>query len=168
MPNHLHLLAFTSNPEKTIDKIIGTGKRIMAYEIVERLKKIARNDLLALLSDAVVPSERSRNKKHEVFEDSFDCKEIVTEKFVRQKLNYMDKNPVSGKWKLVEHSLAYDHSSARFYDLEEKAKCRLFHYAEIVSVSGSLQQINKGFKAATSRRFSEDKKSLFLCSHICL
>ncbi len=59
--NHLHLLAFTSNPEKTIDKIIGTGKRFMAYEIVERLKKIARNDLLALISDAVVPSESSRN-----------------------------------------------------------------------------------------------------------
>lgn len=39
MPNHLHLLVYTSNPEKTIDKIIGTGKRFMAYEIVARLKE---------------------------------------------------------------------------------------------------------------------------------
>ena len=68
-----------------------------------------------------------------MFEASFDCKEIITEKFVRQKLNYMHKNPVSGKWKLVDHYLDYEHSSARFYDLGERAGCSLFHYAEVIS-----------------------------------
>jgi len=133
MPNHLHLLAYTINSEKAINNIIGTGKRFMAYEIVERLEKLERMDLLKIMSDAVNPSERQRNKKHEVFEDSMDCKEIVTEKFIRQKLNYMHKNPVSGKWKLVNHYLDYEYSSARFYDLGEKPRCSLFNYAEIIS-----------------------------------
>ncbi|MBK9226107.1 MAG: hypothetical protein IPL67_03360 [Ignavibacteria bacterium] len=44
----------------------------------------------------------------------------MTEKFIRQKLNYMHKNPVSGKWKLVENYLDYIHSSARFYELGEE------------------------------------------------
>jgi len=101
----------------------------MAYEIVERLEKLGRKDLLKLMSDSVNPSESQRNKKHEVFEDSFDCKEIITEKFVRQKLNYIHKNPVSGKWKLVEHYLDYKYSSAGFYDSGEKANCKLYNYA---------------------------------------
>ncbi|MDQ3019085.1 MAG: hypothetical protein M3R36_00720 [Bacteroidota bacterium] len=133
MPNHLHLLVYTSTPEKTIDKIIGTGKRFMAYEIVARLKEHNRNELLKLISDAVNESEKQRNKKHEVFEDSFDCKEIITERFIRQKLNYIHKNPVSGKWKLSEDYLDYEYSSARFYDLGEKPKCNLFHYSDVLS-----------------------------------
>ena len=45
----------------------------------------------------------------------------------------MFKNPVSGKWKLVEHYLDYENSSARFYDLGEKPKCVLYNYDEIIS-----------------------------------
>ena len=131
MPNHLHLIAYSTNSEKAINKIIGTGKRFMAYEIVERLEKLGRVDLLKLMSEAVNPFERQRNKKHEVFEDSLDCKELLTEKFIRQKLNYIHKNPVSGKWKLAEHYLDYKYSSARFYDLGESANCRLFNYSDI-------------------------------------
>ncbi len=91
------------------------------------------------MSGAVVLSEKRRDKKHEVFEDSFDCKEIITEKFVRQKLNYIHKNPVSGKWKLVDDYLDYIHSSARFYDLGEKAICKLFNYAELISAESPHQ-----------------------------
>ena len=47
---------------KAINKIIGTGKRFMAYEIVDRLEKLGRWDLLKLMSEAVNPSERQRNK----------------------------------------------------------------------------------------------------------
>ena len=133
MPNHLHLIAYTANSEKAINNIIGTGKRFMAYEIIDRLEMLGRKDLLKLMSDSVNPSERQRNKKHEVFEDSMDCKELITEKFIRQKLNYIHKNPVSGKWKLVEHYLDYKFSSARFYDLGESANCRLLHYEDILS-----------------------------------
>ena len=133
MPNHLHMLIYTQNSERAINNIIGTGKRFMAYEIVRRLENCGRTDLLHIMTDAVTKSERQRNKRHEVFQDSLDCKEIITEKFVRQKLNYIHKNPVSGKWKLADHYLDYEYSSARFYDLGEEAKCRLYNYAELIT-----------------------------------
>ena len=91
MPNHLHMLAYTQNSERAINKIIGTGKRFMAYEIVKRLKKSGRTELLWKTADAVTLAERQRNKRHEVFQDSLDCKEVVTEKFVRQKLSFIHK-----------------------------------------------------------------------------
>ena len=93
----------------------------MAYEIVERLEKLGRKDLLKLMSDSVNPSERERNKKHEVFEDSFDCKEILTG-------NFEDR-----KWKLVEDYLDNKCSGAGIYDLGEKPKCTLFNYADEIS-----------------------------------
>jgi hypothetical protein len=150
MPNHLHILAYTQNSERSINNIIGTGKRFMAYEIVKRLEELGMEDLLRIMSDAVIPSEKQRNKKHEVFEDSLDYKEIITEKFVRQKLNYIHKNPVSGKWKLVEHYLDYKYSSARFYacpdeggDLGEEAKCRLYNYAKLMATVTSAESPHK-------------------------
>ena len=100
---------------------------------MNRLEKSGRTDLLRIMADSVNPSERQRNKKHEVFQDSLDCKEVITEKFVRQKLNYIHKNPVSGKWELVDHYLDYEYSSARFYDLGEEVKCRLYNYAELIT-----------------------------------
>lgn len=133
MPNHIHLLVYTQNSERAINNIIGTGKRFMAYEIVKRLEIYKRTDLLLIMASAVTKSERKRNKKHEVFQDSLDCKEVITEKFIRQKLNYIHKNPVNGKWKLADHYLDYEYSSARFYDLGEEAKCRLYNYAELIT-----------------------------------
>jgi len=37
MPNHLHGLVGFSNTSKSINRIIGDGKRFLSYEIVERL-----------------------------------------------------------------------------------------------------------------------------------
>ena len=140
MPNHLHLLVYLSRIKKTIDKIIGNGKRFMAYEIVARLNMLGREDMLELMKSSVKKSSKARNKKHEVFESSFDCKEVLSEKFIRQKLNYMHKNPVSGKWKLVEDYLNYKYSSARFYDLGEAPGCKLFHYADMRSAESPLEK----------------------------
>ncbi len=132
MPNHIHVLVFTKNTEEIINNIIGTTKRFMAYEIIRRLKNIGRNDLLKRMYDSVNPNEKQKNKIHNAFQPSLDIKKIVTEKFIRQKLNYMHKNPVSGKWKLVDDYLDYEHSSARFYDLGEKGVYKIIHYYEVM------------------------------------
>ena len=62
-----------TNTEKTINRIIGKSKRIMAYEIVNRLKKLSRFDLLNVLGESVTQHER-RKKKHNVFRPSEDKK----------------------------------------------------------------------------------------------
>ncbi|MFZ1319964.1 MAG: hypothetical protein WAT71_00260 [Ignavibacteria bacterium] len=132
MPNHLHLLVYSKNSKNTINKIIGSMKRFLAYEIVRKLRKSARNDLLELLNNAVSPNEKKKGKLHEVFMTSADIKEILTEKFIRQKLNYIHKNPVSGKWKLVEEYTDYVHSSAAYYELGKKGIYDVIHYSEVM------------------------------------
>jgi len=114
MPNHLHLLLHYSSG-KSLNTVIGNGKRFMAYEIVNLLEQKGEQDILQKLEAEVKSKDRSRGKKHEVWIDSFDVKECRTEKFILQKLIYIHENPVRGKWKLCNTSLDYPHSSARFY-----------------------------------------------------
>ena len=135
MPNHLHSLVFTKNEEDYINYIMGETKRFMADEIVKRLKTEGRKDLLKIMHDSVDPNETKKNKQHNVFQPSGDIKEILTEKFIRQKLNYMHKNPVTGKWKLVDDYSDYIHSSARFYDLGEEGIYKVMHYEEAIKLS---------------------------------
>lgn len=114
MPNHLHLLLHFSGG-KSLNTVIGNGKRFMAYEIISHLEQQNEQAVLEKLQEAVKSKDRSRGKKHEVWKNSFDVKECRTEKFILQKLIYIHENPVRGKWKLCKTSLEYPHSSAPFY-----------------------------------------------------
>ena len=115
MPNHLHALIGFSNSGKNINRIIGNGKRFMAYDIIDKLKKQNNEIILDQLSKAVNASDKKRGKLHEVFEPSFDIKECFTKKFIIQKLNYIHNNPCSGKWNLADCPENYIYSSAGFY-----------------------------------------------------
>ncbi len=120
MPNHLHVLIDFGNSAKSINTIVSNGKRFMAYTIVERLKERNNIDILEQLSEAVNPSDKDKGKIHQVFERSFDCKEITSQHFLMQKLSYIHNNPCSGVWKLVENPVEYKHSSAKYYALGEQ------------------------------------------------
>ena len=115
MPNHIHVMISFSKTEKSINKIIGDGKRFMAYDIIKRLEEKELKPMLEKLEKAVSGTDKKRGKKHEVWEESFDWKFCETEKFANQKLVYMHNNPCAGKWKLVIDATKYEHSSARFY-----------------------------------------------------
>jgi len=115
MPNHIHSLLYFAGGHQSLNKLIGNGKRFMAYEIVRRLEQQNENLLLHRLELAVLPKDRSRGKKHEVWRGAFDVKECWTEKFILQKLNYIHNNPCSGKWTLANEPHHYFHSSAQFY-----------------------------------------------------
>jgi putative transposase len=97
MPNHLHVILYFPEPGYKLNKIIGNAKRFMAYEIIKRLEEMKRNDLLEYLYDSVTKREKKKAQRHKVFEESFDAKGINSEKFLLQKLNYIHRNPVSGK-----------------------------------------------------------------------
>jgi REP element-mobilizing transposase RayT len=114
MPSHLHFLLHYSGG-KSLNTVIGNGKRFMAYEIVDLLELREEQTVLEKLERAVKQKDRSRGKKHEIWINSFDVKECRTEKFILQKLIYIHENPVRGKWKLCNSSLDYLHSSAPFY-----------------------------------------------------
>ncbi len=93
MPNHTHAVIAFHNTGKTINSILGNGKRFMAYAIVERLQKQNHHDILLQMQSVVNNTQKAINKQHEVFEPSFDWKECRTAEFIQQKLNYMQWNP---------------------------------------------------------------------------
>ncbi len=143
MPNHLHKIVYTENDEDTINDIIGETKRFMAYEIVKRLKKSGRKDLLKIMHESVEPRDSAKGQLHNVFEPSADIKRIVTEKLMKQKLNYIHRNPVSGKWKLVENYVDYIHSSAAFYVTGRQGVYEVIHYTDILPCRRVLRSENK-------------------------
>jgi REP element-mobilizing transposase RayT len=115
MPNHVHLLLHYSGMGSSLNTLIGNGKRFMAYEIVDMLKRKQETELLEQLHRDVQPKDRQKGQLHTTWKDSFEAKECRTKNFLLQKLHYIHNNPVSGKWKLASSSTDYVHSSARFY-----------------------------------------------------
>ena len=81
--------------------------------------------VLESLKGWVNSTDRSRNKKHEVFEPSFDWKECNDEHLVEQKLNYIHENASKGESRLVENPADYEHSSAEFYILGKNGSVRI-------------------------------------------
>jgi REP element-mobilizing transposase RayT len=130
MPNHLHAIFYFSEEGNSINKMVSNGKRFMAYEIVKRLKEL-QPSLLVELERAVSERERKKGQLHKVFNDSFDAKDIHSEKFLLQKLNYIHHNPVSGKWNLADEFTSYEHSSASFYELGKWKHYKPFDYRKI-------------------------------------
>ena len=90
--------------------------------------------LLHQLHLSVEAKELERNKKHEVWEDSFDWKECRTNEYMLQKLNYMHDNPCKGKWNLAAAPVDYIHSSAKFYITGEQGIYPLLNYCELADI----------------------------------
>jgi REP element-mobilizing transposase RayT len=57
MPNHCHLILFVP-VEEDISKLVGNGKRFMAYEITKRLAELERFDLLLEMERSVKQKEK--------------------------------------------------------------------------------------------------------------
>jgi REP element-mobilizing transposase RayT len=132
MPNHLHLmLAFRNTQGKSINTIVGNGKRFIAYEIVKQLKAQNKTALLKKLQSIVDLKQRLRGKLHEIFEPSFAWKKCFYRKFTQQKLNYIHKNPCQKKWHLVERPEQYIHSSANYYATGVQGAYEVLSYAAL-------------------------------------
>ena len=131
MPNHIYATIAFRKTAKSINKIIGDGKRFIGYEIIKRLQEKEMKTVLEQLSGAVKISEKKRGKLHEVWEDSFDWKECIGDDFTWQKIVYMHQNCCSGKWKLAEKAEEYFHSSAKFYLCGEHAAYPVLNYKQL-------------------------------------
>ncbi|MEO7443956.1 MAG: hypothetical protein ABIT96_10910 [Ferruginibacter sp.] len=116
MPNHVHCILYFPDENYELEKIIGNGKRFMAYEIINRLEAMEDSATLQRLQESLTARDRNKGQLHKVFENSFDAKAIFSDKFLIQKIDYIHQNPVSGKWKLAENFTLYEHSSASYYE----------------------------------------------------
>lgn len=132
MPNHVHVLLHFPEMPKSLNTIIGNGKRFIAYEIIKRLYRNHQTALLEQLACDVSKNERKKGQVHKVFEDSFEAKECFSKEFTYQKLDYLHHNPVSKRWQLVNDFADYEHSSAAFYEKGIKRYRRIVHINEVL------------------------------------
>lgn len=116
MPNHIHLVLAYNGGDKSLNTLVGNGKRFMTYEIVKRLKAQRELALLQKLKDVLYHTEIKGKKRHTVFKTSFDVVHCYSRSFIQQKVDYIHANPCSKKWMLAEHSSMYVHSSAQYYE----------------------------------------------------
>ena len=111
MPNHVYALIGFSNTGQSIYTVVGNGKRFIAYEIIKRLKVQEDDALLHQLHFSVESKDLERNKKQEVWKDSFDWEECRTNQYMQQKLDYLHDNPCKEKRSLATAPVEYEHSS---------------------------------------------------------
>ena len=137
MPNHIHLMLAYQSSDKSINTLIGNGKRLLAYNIISRLQATHQNEILAQLKNSVKSS--GKGKKHEVFKPSFDLQHCYSQKFILQKLKYIHDNPCAKKWMLAISPLDYPHSSARFYFDGQQAAYPVVSWLDI---EGNAQHTN--------------------------
>ena len=78
MPNHVHLLLHYTNTKQSLNTIIGNGKRFIGYDIVKGLQQKNETILLNQMNEAVIDKGRRRNKKHKVWQGTFDVKQCRT------------------------------------------------------------------------------------------
>jgi hypothetical protein len=97
-------------------------------------------EMLAMLSQGVIDAERKRGKLHQLWQGSFDIKECRTEKFILQKLNYMHQNPCVERWGLCKNTYDYPHSSAAYYEMNQKDNLLLRDYREFMGVLLELEE----------------------------
>ena len=135
MPNHIQVIVHFPTMPKSLNTLIGNGKRFLAYDIINGLEKNKEFLLLEDLQSAVSKRERTKGQRHKVFEESFDAKECQSMKFILEKIKYIHHNPVSNRWQLVKDFTDYEYSSASFYEKGIKK------YEKLADVNDVLQQV---------------------------
>ena len=132
MSNHFHVLIGFRTSNQSINATVANGKRFMAYELVKKLEVQGRKDILQLLASYVTRTERLQNKKHTVFQPSFDRKECFNLAFMKQKTDYIHLNPC--KAGLVTLPENYAHSSATYYYTGKQGVYPVMTYMELQDV----------------------------------
>ena len=95
--------------------LMSNGKRFIAYELVKELHVQGQFEVLDKMKSMVNTTDKLRNKKHEVFEPSFNCKPCYSKAFTYQKVEYIHYNPCKTNSPLALHPADYEHSSAQWY-----------------------------------------------------
>lgn len=94
----------------SIPDIMRDLKKFTSIRIIRQAEVEGRRDLLTAFEAAGQETGRSQNK---VWQDSYWEKEIFTERFLRQKLNYIHRNPIRAG--MMDDPSEYPYSSYRNY-----------------------------------------------------
>jgi len=113
MPTHLHTIALPV--DRSIGELLQNFGSFTAHKILHKLREDNRKDLLEFFH----VQRRNRHEEHSLWQD-IQAKNIYTEEFLLQKMEYIHQNPVNEKWNLVQDRADYKYSSACFYDRNQR------------------------------------------------
>ena len=116
MPNHVHFI-LQPQGKWTASQICYAFEKFTAHEILKLLKEEGRKDLIIHFEKC---AENFSDRKHKIWQD-IQAKNIFSEKFFLEKVEYLHNNPIRKGWNLVENRADYKYSSACFYDKGEKS-----------------------------------------------
>jgi putative transposase len=109
MPSHLH--AIIKPLDRSIGDLLQNFASFTAHAILRQLREEKQDELLAFFH----ANKRDQRHNHCIWQD-VQAKNIFTEKFLNQKMEYIHQNPVAKEWKLSNLRSEYRYSSACFYD----------------------------------------------------
>lgn len=113
MPSHLHMIC-KADEGFNLSDILRDFKKFTSKKIIQLITEepeSRREWLLKLFSDAC--EHLKREQKFKVWQDGNQAKELFSNKFLYEKLNYIHQNPVEDL--IVEKPEDYIFSSARNY-----------------------------------------------------
>jgi putative transposase len=116
MPNHIHLIGKFSK-EHSLSDGMRDFKRHTARQIIRQLmveEKIEKLEMLQSLN-------QDNRQEYKVWEDGYDARDIFSQDFLSQKMEYIHYNPCQPQWNLASTPEEYPWSSARFYALDKPA-----------------------------------------------
>lgn len=113
MSNHIHLIVAAKNAN--LSDVLRDFKKFTSKQIldtiIENKQESRRNWMLWLFKSA--GAKNSNNKEYQFWRQNNQPKELVTNEFMQQKLDYIHNNPVEAG--IVENPKDYLYSSARNY-----------------------------------------------------
>ena len=116
MPNHIHFIGRFSK-EHILSDVMRDFKRHTARQILRQLMAEERTEQLGLLQSL----NQDNRQEYKVWEDGYDARDVFSQDFLSQKMEYIHYNPCRPKWNLAGTPEEYPWSSARFYVLDKAA-----------------------------------------------
>jgi REP element-mobilizing transposase RayT len=114
MPDHIHLIIWPHGTS-TVSDIMRDYKTFTSKRIIRQARVENITEWITAFEQAGQETNRSNNK---VWQDSYWDENVYTERFLRQKLNYIHRNPFRSD--LVKRPADYPYSSYRNYEFGEE------------------------------------------------
>jgi len=111
MPNHFHCIGQFS-AEDPMANVVRDFKRQTSDRVIRHLKAEGNQRALDWLAAQV---KRPQKQTYKIWEDGYNAKDIVSEDFLIQKIEYIHNNPCQPHWALSDSPENYIWSTARFY-----------------------------------------------------
>ncbi len=122
MPNHLHILwkiALQWKLEDLQRDFMKYTGQMIKFDLMKHHPEVLKQFYVG-----------AKDRKYQFWERNSMTKYLLSRKMIEQKLEYIHNNPVQGKWMLANDPLAYQYSSARFYEKGDSEFGFLSHYME--------------------------------------